>query len=397
MKLASSLLFPNQWRLLTSPHLYLQAFLYSTDSCFSTSRRHFKPTSYITQKQIETPPSPALLSEKGIEVLNSLFDALMKDTWKVFQGGDSCIHMSPSIIQLTLGDGNYDQVLGKVDALRKKVQSVGKEHASLCAKALSKREAEDRLSEGRSSSKKRDLEEWIYLSRFALCTPRFSLSLVTSKIKIKKKMDDVHELQRKINDYERQRMRYQRNISRLEDDLFQRDQEIIRAKFTILQALPELNTPENGPLVDIVRVPGYLDPKMFEAACLNNPSDDGREGETMRKDRAILEAETLCNEWRSKTSNGLWELYIEGPEQGEEDDWVQVEAQDLLDLKEKYGEELYNVIKIAWAESKERTRTGVQLKPWDYEAGREKTLTELLVPLREKIQFLVMKTSEEGK
>ncbi|KAJ4874377.1 P-loop containing nucleoside triphosphate hydrolases superfamily protein [Raphanus sativus] len=36
----------------------------------------------------------------------------------------------------------------KVDALRKKVLSVGKEHASLCAKALSKREAEDRLSEG---------------------------------------------------------------------------------------------------------------------------------------------------------------------------------------------------------------------------------------------------------
>ncbi|XP_022560997.2 GTP-binding protein 4 isoform X2 [Brassica napus] len=53
-----------------------------------------------------------------------------------------------SLIELTLGDGNYEEVLGKVDALRKKVQSVGKEHASLCAKALSKREAEDRLSEG---------------------------------------------------------------------------------------------------------------------------------------------------------------------------------------------------------------------------------------------------------
>lgn len=119
----------------------------------------------------------------------------------------------------------------------------------------------------------------------------------------------------------------------------------------------------------------------------------------MRKDRALLEAETLCNEWRSKTSNGVWELYIEGPEQGEEgeDDWVQVEAQDLLDLREKYGDELYKAMKIAWTESQERTRIGVQLKPWDYVAGREKTLTELLVPLREKIQFLIVKTSEEGK
>jgi nucleolar GTP-binding protein len=53
-----------------------------------------------------------------------------------------------SLIDLTLGDGKYEEVLGKVDVLRKKVQSVGKEHASLCAKALSKKEAEERLSEG---------------------------------------------------------------------------------------------------------------------------------------------------------------------------------------------------------------------------------------------------------
>ncbi|XP_048331035.1 nucleolar GTP-binding protein 1 isoform X1 [Ziziphus jujuba] len=53
-----------------------------------------------------------------------------------------------SLIELTLGDGNYEEVLGRVDALRKKVVSVGKEHASLCAKSLSKREAEERLSEG---------------------------------------------------------------------------------------------------------------------------------------------------------------------------------------------------------------------------------------------------------
>ncbi|RVW38403.1 hypothetical protein CK203_090295 [Vitis vinifera] len=39
-----------------------------------------------------------------------------------------------SLIQLTLGDGNYEQVLRRVDSLRKKVVSVGKEHASLCAK-----------------------------------------------------------------------------------------------------------------------------------------------------------------------------------------------------------------------------------------------------------------------
>ncbi|KAF7137805.1 hypothetical protein RHSIM_Rhsim07G0039900 [Rhododendron simsii] len=89
-----------------------------------------------------------------------------------------------SLVELTLGDGNYEKVLGHVDALRKKVTGVGKEHAALCAKSplltaesvdprppcqnpaveahlaryvvngfapgpsTSKREAEERLSEG---------------------------------------------------------------------------------------------------------------------------------------------------------------------------------------------------------------------------------------------------------
>ncbi|KAJ0430237.1 putative nucleolar GTP-binding protein [Helianthus annuus] len=60
-------------------------------------------------------------------------------------------HLHPyerSLIELTLGDGNYEEVLGKVDSLRKKLVSVGKEHASLCAQSSTKREAEERLAEG---------------------------------------------------------------------------------------------------------------------------------------------------------------------------------------------------------------------------------------------------------
>lgn len=53
-----------------------------------------------------------------------------------------------SLIELTLGDGNYEAVLGRVDALRKKVVSIGKEHASLCAKSSTKKEAEERRDEG---------------------------------------------------------------------------------------------------------------------------------------------------------------------------------------------------------------------------------------------------------
>ncbi|KAJ4762888.1 Nucleolar GTP-binding protein 1 [Rhynchospora pubera] len=53
-----------------------------------------------------------------------------------------------SLIELTFGDGNYEQILGRVDSLRKKLISVGKEHASLCAQSSTKREAEERLGEG---------------------------------------------------------------------------------------------------------------------------------------------------------------------------------------------------------------------------------------------------------
>jgi len=54
-----------------------------------------------------------------------------------------------SLIELTFGEGYYEQVLGRVDALRKRITSVGKQHASVCAKSTTKREAEEQLTEGR--------------------------------------------------------------------------------------------------------------------------------------------------------------------------------------------------------------------------------------------------------
>ncbi|XP_059298729.1 nucleolar GTP-binding protein 1-like isoform X3 [Lycium ferocissimum] len=82
-------------------------------------------------------------------------DALMKElavplrTYKENFPNKKYLHpYERSLIELTLGDGNYEEALGKLEALRKKVNSVGKEHASLCAKSLSKREAEERLNEG---------------------------------------------------------------------------------------------------------------------------------------------------------------------------------------------------------------------------------------------------------
>ncbi|XP_062196071.1 uncharacterized protein LOC133899137 isoform X2 [Phragmites australis] len=54
-----------------------------------------------------------------------------------------------SLIELTFGEDYYEKVIGRVDSLRKRITSVGKQHASVCAKSTTKREAEERLSEGR--------------------------------------------------------------------------------------------------------------------------------------------------------------------------------------------------------------------------------------------------------
>ncbi|GAA0141926.1 hypothetical protein LIER_02955 [Lithospermum erythrorhizon] len=68
-----------------------------------------------------------------------------------------------ALIELTLGDGNYEKVLRNIEVLRKKVVSVGKEQASLCAKSLTKREAEERLNEG-----VKQIEDVFHLQRSAV-------------------------------------------------------------------------------------------------------------------------------------------------------------------------------------------------------------------------------------
>eukprot|EP00250_Pteridium_aquilinum_P016849 c23323_g1_i1 orf=758-2104(-) len=53
-----------------------------------------------------------------------------------------------SLIDLTLGDGKYEEVLENVNTFRKKILDVGKNYASLCAKSTTKRAAEELLKEG---------------------------------------------------------------------------------------------------------------------------------------------------------------------------------------------------------------------------------------------------------
>ncbi|KAK9911650.1 hypothetical protein M0R45_035546 [Rubus argutus] len=71
--------------------------------------------------------------------------------------------MSGSQINFLIVFYIWSHVLGKVDALRKRVVSVGKEHASLCAKSTTKKEAEARLSEGLKKVEERYIHQGKYV------------------------------------------------------------------------------------------------------------------------------------------------------------------------------------------------------------------------------------------
>ncbi|KAL0547973.1 hypothetical protein IC582_012412 [Cucumis melo] len=88
---------------------------------------------------------------RGAKQLDTLMKELAVRLRTYLEGFPKKEYLHPyecSLIELTLGDGKYEEVLRKVDTLRKKVVSLGKEHASLCAKSLTKRDAEESLSEG---------------------------------------------------------------------------------------------------------------------------------------------------------------------------------------------------------------------------------------------------------
>ncbi|KAL3683322.1 hypothetical protein R1sor_001344 [Riccia sorocarpa] len=88
---------------------------------------------------------------KGAKQLDALMKELTNPLRTYLQKFPQRRHLHEyerALLELTLGDGTYEEVLGRVDLLRKKVVDLGKNYASLCAKSTSKVEAEERLEEG---------------------------------------------------------------------------------------------------------------------------------------------------------------------------------------------------------------------------------------------------------
>ncbi|TVU42921.1 hypothetical protein EJB05_09346 [Eragrostis curvula] len=110
------------------------------------------------RKSRNVPPTKGIANiakrerNKGAKQLDALMKELSVPLRTYTENFPKRKHLHPyerSLIELTFGEGYYEQVIGRVDALRKRITSVGKQHASVCAKSTTKREAEERLAEGR--------------------------------------------------------------------------------------------------------------------------------------------------------------------------------------------------------------------------------------------------------
>lgn len=111
---------------------------------------------------------------KGAKQLDALMKELAIPLREYLENFPKKRYLHPyerSLIELTFGEGNYEKVLGRVDALRKKLIINGKQHASLCAQSSSKREAEERLNEGLNKLEevfqleKNSIEDLIYVAK----------------------------------------------------------------------------------------------------------------------------------------------------------------------------------------------------------------------------------------
>ncbi|GLJ07098.1 hypothetical protein SUGI_0058190 [Cryptomeria japonica] len=88
---------------------------------------------------------------RGAKQLDALMKELavpLRNYVERFPSNQNLHPYEQSLIEFTLGKGKYEEVLQAVDLFRRRITSIGKQQASVCAKSISKREAEQRLSEG---------------------------------------------------------------------------------------------------------------------------------------------------------------------------------------------------------------------------------------------------------
>ncbi|XP_057786999.1 factor of DNA methylation 1-like isoform X2 [Salvia miltiorrhiza] len=196
--------------------------------------------------------------------------------------------------------------------------------------------------------------------------------------------DDDAAVQQKINEMNERLQEKKENLEGLEDlnqQLLtkerQSNDELQEARKVLIEGLTEILS-SSRVNIGIKRM-GELDEKVFENACKQRYSPE----------EADIKAAELCSLWQEKLKNPEWH-----PLRIVDDQYVLKEDDELLvQLKEEWGDEVYDAVGTAVKEIQEYNASGSYVVPelWNFKENRKATLKEVISYIFKQLKTLKRK------
>ncbi|XP_062089970.1 factor of DNA methylation 1-like [Humulus lupulus] len=181
---------------------------------------------------------------------------------------------------------------------------------------------------------------------------------------VQKKMKEMNdELQEKVDDLD--------DLESLNQTLLTKEREtndeLQEARKALLEGLPELLTGRSN--IGIKRM-GDLDQKPFFDICKQRfPFEE-----------AQVQASTLCSLWQEKLKNPSWHPFKVVTSNENHEEITDDDDENLRNLKEEWGAEIYGTVVTALKEMNEYNPSGRYTIPelWNFKEGRKATLKEVV-------------------
>ncbi|KAL1551324.1 factor of DNA methylation 1-like [Salvia divinorum] len=211
------------------------------------------------------------------------------------------------------------------------------------------------------------------------------------KLEVMKHMggDDDAAVQQKINQMNEQLQEKKENLDGLEDlnqQLLakerQSNDELQEARKELMAGLTDMLS-SNRVNIGIKRM-GELDEKGFKNACKKRyPLEE-----------ADIKALELCSLWQEKLKNPEWHPFrVVEDSKGNAQHVLKEDDELLVDLKEEWGEEIYDAVATALKEIQEYNPSGCYVVPelWNFKENRKATLKEVIAYILNQLKTLKRK------
>ncbi|XP_062089971.1 factor of DNA methylation 1 [Humulus lupulus] len=181
---------------------------------------------------------------------------------------------------------------------------------------------------------------------------------------VQKKMKEMNdELQEKVDNLD--------DLESLNQTLLTKEREtndeLQEARKALIEGLPDLLTGRSN--IGIKRM-GDIDQKPFLDICKQRFS----------LDEAQVQASTQCSLWQEKLKNPSWHPFKVVTSNGNPEEIIDEEDENLRNLKDEWGEEIHATVVTALKEMNEYNPSGRYTVPelWNFKEGRKATLKEVI-------------------